>query len=105
MAANSLDRLTISFNVDSNYKALQLGFLEGANPGAYKRLLSIATRARWSSRCEPRLQSARPRGLQADSESPSRHAARASIHRQQWSVRGLDAAETLVVVERGIAGS
>ena len=43
MAANSLDRLTISFNVDSNYKALQLGFLEGANPSAYKRLLSIAT--------------------------------------------------------------
>ena len=43
MAANSLDRLTISFNVDSNYTALQLGFLEGANPGAYKRLLSIAT--------------------------------------------------------------
>ena len=43
MPAQSLDRLTISFNVDSNYKALQLGFLQGANPGAYKRLLSIAT--------------------------------------------------------------
>ena len=43
MAANSLDRLTISFNVDSNYEALRLGFLQGANPGAYKRLLSVAT--------------------------------------------------------------
>lgn len=43
MAANSLDRLTISFNVDSNYEALRLGFLQGANPAAYKRLLSVAT--------------------------------------------------------------
>ena len=43
MAANSLDRLTISFNVDSNYEALRLGFLQGANPSAYKRLLSVAT--------------------------------------------------------------
>jgi hypothetical protein len=43
VAANSLDRLTISFNVDSNYEALRLGFLQGANPSAYKRLLSVAT--------------------------------------------------------------
>lgn len=43
MAANSLDRLTISFNADSKYESLRMGFLEGANPGAYKRLLSIAT--------------------------------------------------------------
>ena len=43
MAASSLDRLTISFNVDSNYEQLRLGFLAGANPGAYKRLLSIGT--------------------------------------------------------------
>ena len=43
MAANSQDRLTISFSVDKNYEALRLGFLEGSNPSAYKRLLSIAT--------------------------------------------------------------
>ena len=43
MAANSQDRLTISFSVDANYEALRLGFLEGSNPSAYKRLLSIAT--------------------------------------------------------------
>lgn len=43
MAANSLDRLTISFNTDSNYESLRLGFLAGANPAAYKRLLSVAT--------------------------------------------------------------
>lgn len=43
MAANSQDRLTISFSVDNNYEALRLGFLEGSNPSAYKRLLSIAT--------------------------------------------------------------
>jgi len=43
VAANSLDRLTISFNVDSNYESLRLGFLQGANPAAYKRLLSVAT--------------------------------------------------------------
>lgn len=43
MAAQSLDRLTVSFNTDSNYNQLQLGFLEGANPSAYKRLLSIAS--------------------------------------------------------------
>jgi hypothetical protein len=35
--------LTISFSVDKNYEALRLGFLEGSNPSAYKRLLSIAT--------------------------------------------------------------
>jgi hypothetical protein len=35
--------LTISFSVDANYEALRLGFLEGSNPSAYKRLLSIAT--------------------------------------------------------------
>ena len=43
MAASSQDRLTISFSVDANYEALRLGFLEGSNPSAYKRLLSIAT--------------------------------------------------------------
>jgi hypothetical protein len=43
VAANSQDRLTISFSVDKNYEALRLGFLEGSNPSAYKRLLSIAT--------------------------------------------------------------
>ena len=43
MAASSQDRLTISFSVDKNYEALRLGFLEGSNPSAYKRLLSIAT--------------------------------------------------------------
>ena len=43
MAAKSEDRLTISFSVDANYEALRLGFLEGSNPSAYKRLLSIAT--------------------------------------------------------------
>ena len=43
MAASSQDRLTISFSVDSNYEALRLGFLEGSNPAAYKRLLSVAT--------------------------------------------------------------
>ena len=43
MAANSQDRLTLSFSVDDNYEKLQLGFLEGSNPAAYKRLLSIAT--------------------------------------------------------------
>ena len=43
MAANSQDRLTISFSVDKNYEALRLGLLEGSNPSAYKRLLSIAT--------------------------------------------------------------
>jgi hypothetical protein len=35
--------LTISFSVDRNYEALRLGALEGSNPSAYKRLLSIAT--------------------------------------------------------------
>ena len=43
MAANSQDRLTLSFSVDDNYEKLQLGFLEGSNPAAYRRLLSIAT--------------------------------------------------------------
>ena len=43
MAANSQDRLTLSINVDDNYQKLQLGFLEGSNPAAYRRLLSIAT--------------------------------------------------------------
>ncbi len=43
MAASSLDRLTISFNADSRFESLRMGFLEGANPSAYKRLLSIAT--------------------------------------------------------------
>jgi len=43
VAASSQDRLTISFSVDKNYEALRLGFLEGSNPSAYKRLLSIAT--------------------------------------------------------------
>jgi len=43
VAASSQDRLTISFSVDANYEALRLGFLEGSNPSAYKRLLSIAT--------------------------------------------------------------
>jgi len=43
VAASSKDRLTISFSVDRNYEALRLGHLEGSNPSAYKRLLSIAT--------------------------------------------------------------
>jgi len=43
VAANSQDRLTLSINVDDNYQKLQLGFLEGSNPAAYRRLLSIAT--------------------------------------------------------------
>ena len=36
---------TISFvlKVDPNYRALELGFLQGANPTAYRRLLSFAT--------------------------------------------------------------
>jgi hypothetical protein len=69
MAANSLDRLTISFNVDSNYKALQLGFLEGANPGAYKRLLSI----RHAERCAHDGQANASRGSsRQDHESPGR---------------------------------
>ena len=42
MAAKSEDRLTIAFSVDKNYEALRLGLLEGSNPAAYKRLLSVA---------------------------------------------------------------
>lgn len=43
MAAKSQDRLTLSYSVDGNYEKLRLGLLEGSNPSAYKRLLSIAT--------------------------------------------------------------
>ena len=43
MAAESLDRLTISYNFSKNWKELEMGYLQSANPGAYKRLLSIAT--------------------------------------------------------------
>lgn len=42
MAAKSDASLTLSFTPDQQYENLRLGFLEGSNPAAFKRLLNIA---------------------------------------------------------------
>ena len=35
--------INFELQVDPNYRALELGFLQGSNPSAYKRLMSFAT--------------------------------------------------------------
>lgn len=42
MAAKSEASLTMNFVADQDYENLRLGFIEGANPAAFKRLLNVA---------------------------------------------------------------
>ncbi len=53
--------ISFTLKVDPNYRALELGFLEGSNPSAYKRLMSFATVNAARTYAKP-IKDAAPRG-------------------------------------------
>ena len=53
--------ISFTLKVDPNYRALELGFLQGSNPSAYKRLMSFATVNAARTYAKP-IKDAAPRG-------------------------------------------
>jgi len=53
--------ISFTLQVDPNYRALELGFLQGSNPSAYKRLMSFATVNAARTYAKP-IKDAAPRG-------------------------------------------
>jgi hypothetical protein len=53
--------ISFTLTVDPNYRALELGFLQGSNPSAYKRLMSFATVNAARTYAKP-IKDAAPRG-------------------------------------------
>ena len=55
------ESISFTLQVDPNYRALELGFLAGSNPSAYKRLMSFATVNAARTYAKP-IKDAAPRG-------------------------------------------
>lgn len=53
--------ISFTLKVDPNFRALELGFLQGSNPSAYKRLMSFATVNAARTYSKP-IKDAAPRG-------------------------------------------